>query len=361
MVRLGIILFVVTLLAIAVLGDDPKVRILTTDPPVDPISGYIIQEKDKDVQLTCVVENKPLDINVLWLVQTRSNSTPIQISTATRSLDAFRWALDRPSPTSWRLRIQNVQVTDEGMYMCRVQVVTQNYVVDQRELRVVQKPQISDLDTSSDMSKAADDTAKLECYARGRPNPLIKWTRMAGELLPNGGTEFQGNVLSVNRVQADHAGIYKCTAENSAGTDTREIRVTVSFRPVVDANQQIVNQAVGYQRKLVCNIKGYPPPVPEQIAWVKEGRPVISDSRVQVRNIPGASNRITSIVDIRDVISSDFGSYRCSATNEKGTSYVTISFSESKIPTGPRASAAILSFNIATILMLVTVCLLQRA
>lgn len=54
-----------------------------------------------------------------------------------------------------------------------------------------EQPQISDLDTSSDMNKNADDPARLECFATGRPQPIITWTRMAGELLPNGGTEFQ--------------------------------------------------------------------------------------------------------------------------------------------------------------------------
>ncbi|CAG5127980.1 unnamed protein product [Candidula unifasciata] len=360
MTSLGIIGGVFLLQFVAVFTDDPKVRIIATDPPPDPVSGFIIQEKDKDVQLTCVVENKPLDVNVMWMYQTKADSMPIQISTATRSLDAYRWALDKPSPTAWRLRIQNVQVTDEGLYVCKVQVVNQNYVPDQRELRVVQKPQISDLDTSSDMSKNADDPARLECYATGRPTPLIKWTRMAGELLPSGGTEFQGNVLVITRVQADHAGIYKCTAENSAGVDTREIRLTVSFRPEVVANNPFANQAVGYTKKLVCNIKGYPPPTPEQISWTKEGQPIISDYRREVRNIPGASNKITSILYIREVLPQDFGGYRCSAVNEKGSLYATIQFTESTIPSGPRASAAILSFNVATCIMLLSVCLLQR-
>uniref|UniRef100_A0A0B7B2C0 Ig-like domain-containing protein n=1 Tax=Arion vulgaris TaxID=1028688 RepID=A0A0B7B2C0_9EUPU len=296
----------------------------------------------------------------MWMFQTRANSTAIQISTGTRSMDAFRWAVDTPSPTAVRLRIQNVQVTDEGLYICKVQVVTQNYIPDQRELRVVQKPQISDLDTSSDMTKNADDSAQLECYATGRPVPLIKWTRMAGELLPNGGTEFQGSVLTITRVQADHAGIYKCMAENSAGVDTREIRLTVNFRPEVIAVPQFVMQAIGYQKKLVCNIKGYPPPAPEQISWMREGFPVTSNSRIEVRNIPGASNRITSIIDISYVAAGDFGRYRCTASNEKGSQYAVIDFTESKTPIGQKAGSTILTFNVATILMLVTVCLLQR-
>ena len=40
-------------------GDDPIVTIIETNPVIDPVEGKIISEKNKDVQLTCVVENKP--------------------------------------------------------------------------------------------------------------------------------------------------------------------------------------------------------------------------------------------------------------------------------------------------------------
>ena len=41
------------------LCDDPKVRIIATDPPVHEVEGVVVQFKDKDVQFTCIVENKP--------------------------------------------------------------------------------------------------------------------------------------------------------------------------------------------------------------------------------------------------------------------------------------------------------------
>lgn len=353
-------------LVTVVSADDPKVNISETDPPVNPVYKMIIQEQDKDAQMICVVENRPVDVEVQWTVQgNRGDAKLIQIATGTRSYDAFRWAIDKPSPTAWRLRIQNVQPTDEGLYTCKVQVGAQNYVTSVRELRVVQKPQISDLDTSTDMTKNADDPAKLECYANGRPKPLIKWTRMAGELLPNGGTEFQGNVLNINRIESDHAGIYKCTAENSAGMDYREIRVTVNFRPEVYTGTPIARQAVGYTKELVCNIKGYPPPGGNQIAWSRESRPIIPGGRYEIRNIPGASNRITNILVIWNVQSSDFGRYQCSAENDKGSRYVTMELQSSPVPTEDRSGsvrggASFLSLNLATLFMLSTVFLLHH-
>ncbi|XP_005101358.1 protein amalgam [Aplysia californica] len=356
--------FIILAIAVPVLGDDPKVRITGTDPPLHPVEGVIVQQKDKDVQLTCFVENKPLQSEVQWTVLPK-NSTVVQIATATRSYDPFRWSIDNPSSTAWRLRIQNAQVTDEGIYTCKVQVVSQNYNHDSRELRIVQTPKISDLITSSDMTKKSTDPALFECYATGRPEPLITWTRLAGELLPNGGTEFRGNVFRIEQVTSDHAGVYKCTASNSAGSVERKVRLTVNFRPEVYAGTPIVRQKVGYVKELVCNVKGYPQPSGGNIRWTHEGMPILNQGRFQIRNIPGAYNRITSILEIKGVHQEDFGSYRCAASNSLGSQYTVLELVSSNVATPTRngqiiSSASSLSFNLATLIMLISVWLLQR-
>ncbi|RUS74183.1 hypothetical protein EGW08_018051, partial [Elysia chlorotica] len=347
--------------------DDPRIEIIDTNPNIDPISNMVIQEKDSDVQLTCVVENQREGYDVMWSVLgTAPNASSTQVSTATRSHDAFRWAIDQPSTTSWRLRVQNSQVADEGLYTCKVQVTAQNYITSSVRVKIVQVPRISDLDTSSDMTKNFDRDAELKCYATGRPEPVVKWTRMAGELLPDGGTMFQGNILRISRVKSNHAGIYKCTASNSAGMDEREIRLTVLFPPEVSTGTREVYQKIGYVKELVCDIKGYPPATPEQIAWMHEGRSVISKGRIEIRNIPGAANRITSIVTIYGVQSEDFGRYTCSASNDKGSGEVSMSLLESDVATPDRSNtvrsaATWVSFQLTTFLMLLSVCVLHRA
>ena len=57
---LHVLLLVLKLLLLfSVFGDDPIVTIIETNPVINPVEGKIISEKNKDVQLTCVVENKP--------------------------------------------------------------------------------------------------------------------------------------------------------------------------------------------------------------------------------------------------------------------------------------------------------------
>jgi len=359
-------LFLVLALFInSVVSDDPKVKIIGTDPPISKVEGKVVQYKDKDVQFTCIVENKPLGADVQWVVLPKNSDRVVQISTATRSYDAFRWSIDNPSSTAWRLRISNAQVTDEGRYTCKVQVTPQNYAEAATDLKIVQKPQISDLETSSDMTKKADDEALFECFATGRPTPLVTWSRLAGELLPTGGTEFRGNRFKIDLVEADHAGVYKCTASNSAGRVERKVRLTVNFPPIVLPGESIVRQKVGYVKELVCNIKGYPQPEGGQITWTFKGGPVTHGARYKIRNIPGAYNKITSILEINGVAAGDFDKYRCAARNNIGSSYTDINLEESSVATVTRngmirsaASAAYISG--ATIIMLLSVCLLQH-
>jgi hypothetical protein len=80
-------------------------------------------------------------VQVQWIgTVTRNNSkVSVPISTATRSYDSFKYNIDLPSPTSWRLRIQNAQVTDEGTYTCQVQISNQNYARAYEELVIVGK------------------------------------------------------------------------------------------------------------------------------------------------------------------------------------------------------------------------------
>ena len=60
--------------------------------------------------------NQTSTYQVQWVVLPKNSDRVVQISTATRSYDAFRWSIDNPSSTAWRLRISNAQVTDEGRY-----------------------------------------------------------------------------------------------------------------------------------------------------------------------------------------------------------------------------------------------------
>ncbi|KAK6173215.1 hypothetical protein SNE40_016708 [Patella caerulea] len=357
--------FVLFTLILTVKGDDPIIIISETDPPINVAYNEIVSEKDRDVQLTCVVQNKPEGSDVKW-VGFLSNSSTVPISEATDSTDAFKYSIDQPSPTAWRLRIQNAQVTDEGKYECNVQTGNQIYVRQAEYLRVVETPQIADLQTSSDTIVKDGDKVDLWCNATGRPFPLVKWSRLAGEILPTGGQELRAYHLNIQRAKAEHSGIYKCTAANEAGVDERKIYLTVKYHPTVTAEMRRIYQAQGYVKSLVCNIAAYPVPDLNSISWTRGSMPIQSGGHRSIRNIPGALSKVTSILTIYGVREEDYGEYTCSAQNSQGEGADSMTLIESSQPTPDRtgkyqrSGATILTISVTTVIMLLSVCLLQN-
>lgn len=73
------------------------------------------------------------------IIKKNGSLVTVPISLSTRSYDAFKYSIDTPSTTAWRLRIQNAQITDEGTYRCEVQVSRQVYARAEEDLVIVGK------------------------------------------------------------------------------------------------------------------------------------------------------------------------------------------------------------------------------
>ena len=62
------------------------------------------------------------------------------------------------------------------------------------------------------------DKVTFRCITTGSPTPLVKWTRADGGLLPGGlGAAYYANTFEFVLTGAHDAGLYVCTAVNSAG------------------------------------------------------------------------------------------------------------------------------------------------
>lgn len=55
---------------------------------------------------------------------------------------------------------------------------------------LAEKPQIMDLLTSSNQLVEEGDPVQLTCNCTGWPKPNVKWSKVAGGLLPSGGQEY---------------------------------------------------------------------------------------------------------------------------------------------------------------------------
>ena len=90
------------------------------------------------------------------------------------------------------------------------------------------------------------DTTTITCEASGYPPPTIVWNRIDGNLsdrvsvsdsvsVPTG----NGNVtrvsvnLTITNAYREDTGVYTCSANNSIGSDSRSINVTIQCKFLV--------------------------------------------------------------------------------------------------------------------------------
>lgn len=360
---LGIFTPVVTLHI--VLAADPTVYLKQTFPKTTIVDGYptLVVEKDRDAYLACVVDKKPKGMPVQWMVQNYDTNTTIPISTDTDTKNSFKYQLDKPATNNWRLKIQNVQPSDQALYICRVQLQGR-FQMDNisRMVKVIQKPQIIDILTSSDTTREEGDRLEFRCAASGIPKPLIKWELAGGGLLPTGGREYVSPNLMIDSVNRGNKGHYKCVAENIAGKDVRRIALNVKFAPQLTAKTSEVSQAVGYSRELKCEASGNPVPTQEQLMWYKDGIPLDNNDKYTYESFFGSNYVLMKLV-INNIDSNDFGKYRCYAENSQGNgeNFVTLSASDFFISDRPSTGggSSFLAFSITTIVMLLTTSVLH--
>ncbi|XP_052272937.1 lachesin-like [Dreissena polymorpha] len=316
--------------------------------------------------MACVVDNRPVDSQVQWLVQNYNTGTNIPISTDTDTQNAFKYQIDKPAANNWRLKIQNIQESDMALYICRVQLGGQQNANDSRMIYVVQKPQIVDIFTSSDTTKQEGDRVELRCNASGIPTPMITWHMAGGGILPTGGREWTSPTIIIPRVTREHRGDYKCIAKNEAGEDVRRIYLSVKFAPSVTVHQyrKQVFQAPGYSRTLTCEAKGHPVPSEAEILWFKGGSSLV-DSNKFIKESYFGSNYVMMKLTVRDITEADYGDYKCYAENSQGNGENTVTLSRSDKFVDDRelfresSGGSIIVFSITTLVMLLGTALLH--
>ena len=67
----------------------------------------------------------------------------------------------------------------------------------------------------------------------------VSWRRENYAVLPTGGSQYRGNILTIPSVNKEDRGTYYCVAENGVGKGKRRnIAVEVEFAPVVTVPRQ---------------------------------------------------------------------------------------------------------------------------
>lgn len=247
--------------------------------------------------LRCYIEDR--SSKVAWL----NRSGIIFAGQDKWSLDP-RVELDKRSVLEYSLRIQKVDVFDEGPYTCSVQ--TQHHTKTTQVYLIVQvPPKISNI--SADITVNEGSNVTLVCIANGRPDPIITWRH----LNPTA-REFEGEeeYLDIQGITREQSGKYECKAANEvASADVKQVRVTVNYPPIITESKSIEALA-GKQAYLRCEASAEPKP---DFEWYKDDTRLSSAQGLEIKNI---GNRSTLMV--ANVTEEHYGNYTCVAANKLG-------------------------------------------
>lgn len=318
----------------SVFGQDPIVLIQESEPPSIGNGILMEAERDRDVTMDCYVENLPEDTKVRWQKTTigkDGRASTQKISEDAAIEDNTKHSIEKPTQFTWRLRIKAIQVSDEANYTCYVQVTIQNKVTANRTVHVLVAPTLNLGQTSPDVTVDEDANEELRCNASGRPTPSIEWTRLGGALLPIGKEKHQGAILSLEDIKAEDRGKYRCVVQNRMGKVTRDITLSVRFKPIITTVSKVVRQKRGCQIELQCLASANPYPQEEGKSWIMGATAYsLSTGRFEIRSIQGAFNQLTYEMIISNLQPDDYGIYQCRIKNSLGSSTSTILLEESE-------------------------------
>ncbi|XP_023249744.1 hemicentin-1-like [Seriola lalandi dorsalis] len=204
------------------------------------------------------------------------------------------------------LAITSTQRSDAGLYTCTAKNLAGRASQDMR-LVIQVPPMIPPAQT--ELSVIQGFQALLPCAAQGSPEPRVSWEKDGATVanLPGKFTVLRSGELIIERAEPGDAGVFTCVATNVAGSERRDIRLSINMRPAFKELPGDVTLNKGQSLALSCHAQGTPSPA---ISWT-------------VNNSPYAGATVDeagrSAIIIDNVTVSDAGTYMCIAENSVGS------------------------------------------
>ncbi|MGH0143069.1 UNVERIFIED_CONTAM: hypothetical protein FKN15_022424 [Acipenser sinensis] len=210
-----------------------------------------------------------------------------------------------------RLHLPAVSLPDSGLYAC-IAANQAGRSTKHFNLTVLEPPKISSSGSPQEVSVTLHSPLELECTAIGTPPPRISWLKDGRRLERDGVLHRQGELLRIQKVQVEDAGLYTCLASSEAGEDGRNHWVQIQVPPNIlgSSDSKSITALANGQLTLECQSDTDPPPA---IQWFKDDIALQMDARVQ--SLAGGQ-----FLEIQEVSPLDSGQYSCVATNIAGSS-----------------------------------------
>ncbi|XP_069566959.1 basement membrane-specific heparan sulfate proteoglycan core protein isoform X4 [Brachyistius frenatus] len=199
------------------------------------------------------------------------------------------------------LRIENLEQSNEGVYICRASSVY-GQAQDTARLTIQALPKVMINVRTSVQTVMIGNSVEFECQAVGDPEPTVKWSKVGGSLPAH--IMVKDGMLKIEQVTEADAGQYRCTATNDVGSVQSQVVLNVQSLPQIAALPETKEVTVGSDAVLPCVASGYPTP---EIKWSKlEGElPPKCFQEVNALTVPGVTH-------------DDSGTYVCTASNKQG-------------------------------------------
>lgn len=160
---------------------------------------------------------------------------------------------------------------------------------------------------------------QLRCTGKGYPLPLtVQWSKN-GISIPfdKRHSVSDKNILTISKVQEGDAGPYKCQVVNGANKkDEHSVEVAVYELPNLNLNANPKVWHEGTQGRLMCLFSAAADRE-VTIKWLKDGIELTSN----ITHVPSLG---MSMVKIKSVSAADSGNYTCMASNNVGTTNVSM-------------------------------------
>ncbi|XP_035901233.1 Down syndrome cell adhesion molecule-like protein Dscam2 isoform X19 [Anopheles stephensi] len=219
------------------------------------------------------------------------------------------------------LIIENVERnSDQATYTC-VAKNSEGYTArGTLEVQVMVPPILLPFDFGEEPADVQSTTTVSCAVAKGDPPIEINWMFNGSKLFTSDGILITKSgqkisFLSIESVQARHAGNYTCVARNRAGfaEHTSELRVIVPPRWILEPTDKAFAQ--GSNAKVECKADGFPKP---QVTWKK----AVGDTPGEYKDLRSNDSSIRveeGSLFIQNIQKSNEGYYLCEAINGIGS------------------------------------------
>ncbi|CAD6190527.1 unnamed protein product [Caenorhabditis auriculariae] len=282
-----------------------------------------VYEKPKFLQEP---KDMTVDVGASVLFDCRVAGEPMPQITWKRKNDQMPIARAYIAKDNRGLRIDRVQATDEGEYVCYARNPA-GQIEASAHLRVQAPPTFQTKPV--DQSVPAGGSAHFECVLVGQPIPAYFWSKEGHQdlLFPSyvsadGRMKVSASgTLTIEDVRPVDEGAYVCAGMNAAGSSLSKALLKVTTKaatgnsparppPIIEHGHQNQTLPVGSSAILPCQASGKPVP---RISWTRENELLdMKDNRY--------SQHSTGSLHIAELRKSDTGVYTCRAKNDEGES-----------------------------------------